>query len=179
MVLASFALVTALFVALSGNSARLANVLADRTGIRRSLVLPALLGQLAIIGLLLLAGAALAAPLGEEFARAGAAGILALAAFLVLRPYPLVEPSEPTRSAVALGLVTAAFAVRDGLAALALALGLVASDFMGLAAGLGMGAGVATTLAVRGGAARFGVNARYLAAILLASGAVYFGVFAQ
>ena len=179
MALVIYGFFTAMFVALSGNAARLLNRLGDRTDARAPLVLPALLGHFAIIGLLLLAGAALAAPLGHELARAASSGVLAVAIFFVLRPSPFIEPREPTRSSFALGLVTAAFAVRDGLSVLALALGLMASDFTGLAAALGMGTGVASVLAARGGAAQFGVNARYVAAILLAGGAFYIGVFAE
>lgn len=179
MALAIYGLMAALFTGLSGNVARLLDRLGRRSSAKNGLLMPAVLGQVSIIGLLLLAGAALAPALGHEVARAGAAGLLAVTVFLVLKPYILVEPAEPTRSGFAIGLVAAAFAIRDGLASLALALGLVASDFTGLAAGLAMGAGVAAALAVRGGAERFGVNARYAAASVLALAALYFGAFAQ
>ena len=179
MALAIYGLIAALFTGLSGNVARLLDVLGRKADVRSALLVPAFVGQLAIIGLLLLAGAAITPVLGHELARAAAAGLLAVTVFLVLKPYALVEPAEPTRSGFAIGLVAAAFAIRDGVASLALALGLIASDFTGLAAGLAMGTGVAAALALRGGAEKFGVNARYGAATVLAAGAFYFGAFAQ
>ena len=178
MILAIFALVAALFVGLSGNGARLAAAIAAKIGAPPSLLLSALLAQAIVIALMLAAGASLAPALDPAIAHIATSALLAITAMLALRPYPVAEPQEPTRSLGAISLVEAAYAIRDGFAPLALALGLVASDLTGLAAGLVLGAGVALTLALRGGMiAAFQPYARYIAAILLAGGAFWFGAF--
>ncbi len=177
MVLTILACLYALVVALSGNAARVVEIVASKNGVGLPLIVPAFLGQAAIAGLMLLAGAALSPALGSSLAAVAAAGALAAGVLLVLRPYSLIAPEEPTRSSVATGVVVAAFAVRDGSATLALAVGLLASHYTAPAAGLGIGAGVAMVLAMHGGASRFGTNARYLSAILMAAGALYLGIF--
>lgn len=177
MIIALFALVCALAVSLSGNAARVVEIVASKNGTGLPLIVPALLGQASIAGLMLLAGAALSPALGHEPIRAVAAALLALGVFLVLRPYSLIAPEEPTRSSIATGIVVAAFAVRDGTATLALAVGLLASQYTAPGAGLAIGAGIAMVIAARGGASRFGTNARYLSAILLAASALYVGAF--
>ena len=177
MALAIFAFACALVVSLSGNAARVVEIVAAKNGAGLPLIMPAFMGQAVISGLMLLAGAALSPALGHDMARVVAAGLLAFGVFLVLRPYSLIAPEEPTRSSFAAGIVVAAFAVRDGTAIVALAVGLLASHYTVLAAALAMGAGVAMVLASRGGSSRFGVNARYCAAILMAGTALYIGVF--
>lgn len=178
MTLAAFALIAALLVALAGNGAGLAEVVARRVGRAPVLFAATLLGQSAIAALLVVAGAALTPVVGHAVARVIAAGLLAAAALLVLRPYPLSEPVEPTRSFTAIGIVAAAYAVRDGLAPLALALGLITGDTRHALAGLVLGSALALALAMRGGASAMGLYARYLAAILLAVAAFYIGALA-
>lgn len=177
MALAIFAFVCALVIGLSGNAARVVEIVASKNGAGLPLIVPAFAGQAVIAGLMLLAGAALSPALGHEPIRVAAAALLAIVVFLVLRPYSLIAPEEPTRSSIATGIVVAAFAVRDGSAILALAVGLLATHYTWPAAGLAMGAGMAMVLASHGGASKFGTNARYLAAILMAASALYIGAF--
>lgn len=179
MILAVYGLITALFVSLSGNGARLVGAVAARIGAPASLLLCAILAQAAIIAMMLAAGVALRPALDHWVAQMLASGLLALGVLLVLRPYPVAEPVEPTHSLGAISLVTAAYAIRDGLAPLALALGLVATDLTGLSAGMVLGAGVAITLALRAKqVGAFQPYARALAAVALAGGAFWFGALA-
>jgi len=95
---------------------------------------------------------------------------------LVLRPYPLLDPGEPTRSSFAIGTVVAAFSIRDGIAPLAFAAGLLADDAYA-AVGLATGCGSAMVMAMRNLPPIFLFYVRYLAAILVAAAALYIGVF--
>jgi len=178
MTLAAFALLAALLVALAGNGAGLAEVVARQVGRAPVLLVATLAGQAAIAALLVVAGAALTPAVGHAVARVIAAGLLAVTVLLVLRPYPLSEPVEPTRSFAAIGIVAAAYAVRDGLASLALALGLITGDIGHALAGMVFGSALALGLAMRGAASAMGIYARYLAAILLAMAAFYIGALA-
>ena len=175
----TFAFAAALAIGLSGNAARLVETIGRKHGAGWPLVVPALLGQAAIAGLMLLAGAALAPAMGHDIVRVAAAALLAAGVFLVLRPYPLVAPQEPTRSSAAIGMVVAAFSVRDGSAVLALAAGLLASHLTAPAMAIASGSGIAMVMAARGGASRYGTNARYLAAILMAGAALFIGAFSR
>ena len=177
MLLALLGLLTALLIALAGNSARLVAVIAERAGGGLPLLVPAIAGPAIIIGLMLAAGVAIVPVLGDDLDRAVAAGSLALASVLVLKPYPLLEPGEPTRSSFAIGAVVAAFSIRDGLATLAFAAGLLASDIVAAAAGLVAGTAAAMFLATRRLPTIYLLYARFLAAILMATGSVYIGVF--
>lgn len=177
MILPLFTFLCALAIGLSGNAARVVEIVASKNGVGAPLIAPAFLGQAIIAGLMLLAGAALSPALGYELIRVVAPALLALGVFLVLRPYSLIAPEEPTRSSIATGVVVAAFAVRDGTSVFALTIGLLATHYTWPAAGLGIGAGIAMVIAARGGASRFGVNARYVAAILMAGAALFIGLF--
>lgn len=177
MTLALLALLAALLITLAGNAASLAGRVAERIGAGLPLLIPALAGPAIVIGLMFAAGAAMVPVLGHDLDRVLAAASLALTSVLVLRPNQLPDPGEPTRSAFAIGAVIAAFSIRDGIAPLAFSIGLLAGDTATAALGLLAGTGAAMALATRGLPLVGRLYARYLAAILLAVGAAYIGVF--
>lgn len=178
MIAAVFALVASLAIVLGGNASQLLGALAKRSASPNALVMSAAAGQVAIALLTLVAGYSLAPALDHAWARALAAASLAVAIIFVMKPARLILPSEPTHSLGALGLVAAAFSIRDGIAPLGLAMGLVTTDLPGVALALAMGISVSSILAARGGSPIFGANARYLASAIMASGAFYIGAFA-
>lgn len=178
MILAAIGLVAALFVMLSGNAAKLTELVVQRHRAGRAVVASALVGEIVMTDLLALAGVAFAPVVGHEIARILAASVLTLTIGLVLRPQHFLAPKEPTRSLAAVAAVAAAFSLRDGLGPLAFALGLFAEDIAGAVAGLAMGTVVAALLATRGGASRLGEASRYMAAIMLAVSGFYVGALA-